>query len=555
MVIKSIDNTVGYKGLPDGFRVEFDSNITYIVGDNFKTKTTILGVPLWVLTGYNMNGGNQENVANDKRNDIQNVIAEITIIDNEGILHKIKRSKGHNNIVIIDGIRTTKESLTSFYKDIQFFLCSYNPYRFSSLKPVEQKELLLRLLPKFSEKDIYNMLSENEKEIVEAPIQDYKTYNQQRRAEIKELELEKERCEGIIDSQCITASKIEETKTQFSKQKILDKLEEEYEKLLNNSNNGETLNSINKKINNLNGKLENILNVDLKNIKERKQIIINRLNDPHNSICKFCKQQITNQEILENLKRQDKKELKKLEEKTKKLKIEGRDCLKELINNKELLEDLSTEENIEREQLKNKIKEQIDLLYKEKHEIDIKNKEIDTKKQVIDYAKEEIDKANKKIEECKEQITKKEKQIKICKKLNVLYIENQMKPIKDKLDKVSISFTKYDLYKMDYVEDYNIKYEDRDYNKLSRSQKMRADFEISNLINILSGINSPMFIDDCESIRDIQINTENQVVTAIFIKHSDLDIFYNYDDVLKRKKESIETQLNESKEFVSFKVA
>ena len=130
-----------------------------------------------------------------------------------------------------------------------------------------------------------------------------------------------------------------------------------------------------------------------------------------------------------------------------------------------------------------------------------------------------------------------------------------MKPIKDKLDKVSISFTKYDLYKMDYVEDYNIKYEDRDYNKLSRSQKMRADFEISNLINILSGINSPMFIDDCESIRDIQINTENQVVTAIFIKHSDLDIFYNYDDVLKRKKESIETQLNESKEFVSFKVA
>ena len=72
MIVKSIDNTIGYKGLRDGFRVKFDEEITYIVGDNFKTKSTILSVPLWVLTGYNMTGSNQEELIDDKRKYIKN---------------------------------------------------------------------------------------------------------------------------------------------------------------------------------------------------------------------------------------------------------------------------------------------------------------------------------------------------------------------------------------------------------------------------------------------------------------------------------------------------
>ena len=40
MFIKNIFNVKNYKGLEDGFKVEFDE-ITYIVGDNAKNKTTI----------------------------------------------------------------------------------------------------------------------------------------------------------------------------------------------------------------------------------------------------------------------------------------------------------------------------------------------------------------------------------------------------------------------------------------------------------------------------------------------------------------------------------
>lgn len=555
MIIKSINNTIGYKGLPDGFRVEFDSNITYIVGDNFKTKTTILGVPLWVLTGYNMNGGNQENVANDKNPNIDNVIAEITIIDNEGELHIIRRSKGHNNIVTIDGYKATKEDLATFYKDIQFFICSYNPYRFSSLDAVRQKELLLRLLPKVSKMEIYNKLTSEEKELITSPIEDYKVYNQNRRAEIKELEFEKSRCNGVIDTQCIPAFEIEEEKQEFTKQTLLNELENQYEMLLANCKDGESINSLNKKINILTEKIQNILNVDLKEIKERKNKIKERLKDTENAICKFCRQPITNQEILENLRRQDNKELERLDKQIEKLKNETKEYLREIKEKKKLLAELSTHDNIENEQHKNTIKQQIDELLKEKQNIEIKNREIDTKKASIRYAKEQIEQAKNKIEECENQIFLKNKQIKICNKLNTIHIEKQMETIKDKLDKVSITFSKYDANKMEFVDDYTIKYEERDYSKLSRSQKMRADFEIANLINSLSKINSPMFIDDTESIRDIEINTENQIITAIFIKHSDLDIFYNYEDVLQRKKESIEKQLGERREFVLLKAA
>ena len=36
MYIKSINNVVGYKDLPDGFNIEFNENKTYIVGANFQ---------------------------------------------------------------------------------------------------------------------------------------------------------------------------------------------------------------------------------------------------------------------------------------------------------------------------------------------------------------------------------------------------------------------------------------------------------------------------------------------------------------------------------------
>ena len=63
MYIKNIFDVRNYKGLQDGFKINFD-DVTYIIGDNAKNKTTIGSLPLWILTGYNLFGSNKEVVCN-----------------------------------------------------------------------------------------------------------------------------------------------------------------------------------------------------------------------------------------------------------------------------------------------------------------------------------------------------------------------------------------------------------------------------------------------------------------------------------------------------------
>lgn len=81
MYIKSINNVVGYKDLPDGFNVEFDENKTYIVGANFQRKSTVGSLFNWCLTGTTLNGKEKESVASDNRK-VRSVIVDITFVDN-----------------------------------------------------------------------------------------------------------------------------------------------------------------------------------------------------------------------------------------------------------------------------------------------------------------------------------------------------------------------------------------------------------------------------------------------------------------------------------------
>lgn len=557
MIIKSINKTLGYKGLPDGFHVNFDRDVTYIVGDNFKTKSTILSVPLWVLTGYSMSGGNQEDVSNDRRNDIRNVIAEITIIDNDGDEHVISRSKGKNNIVLLDGVKTTKEYMAKFYKDIQFFLCAYNPYRFNSLKPVEQKELLLRLLPSISMNAAFKLLNKDEQEMIENPIIDNTEYAKQKRAEIKAFTFEIQRLEGVKDNCLETALMTEDEKIVFDKEEQLKDLKEQYEKLLMSSDSAINREDLKIKIKRLTEIVNEAIKVDLVEAKEEKEKLQEKLSDKAlgNSICPTCKQEMQNEALKAALKRKYEKELKKLNTNMEEKKQETKKFLKELNEKKELLNQLNTKENIAIEERRNQIKEQIKQLEKEKQEIEFYNKQALNKKIAINKAKEQIKKCEQAIEELNQLIERYNSQIKISDKLKMLIIEEQVKQARDLLNDVDLKFSRLDEDTGELLEEYSITYKGRQYNKLSQSEKMRADFEISNFINKKSGINTAMFIDDTERIRDIEMNGETQIVIALYIKYSELSIFYEYNNVLESKKKSIERQLEEDEEFILLNAA
>ena len=446
MIIKSIDDTRRYKGLPDGTKVVFNEKITYIIGDNYKTKSTILSVPLWVMTGYSLNEGNQEDVSDDNRPNLRNVTAQITIIDNEGEEHSIFRSKGKSNYVLLDGIRTTREALSKFYKDIQFFLCAYNPYRFRSMKKDEQKELLLRLLPNIEKEEIFGLLTEEEQEILAEPILDAKEYNKEKRAKIKEIEFEIKRNEGIKESNLITALKVEEKEKTFDKQMELLDLEAQYENLLKGGIGAFNLEDIKRKIKLLEEKLSKILKEDLVNAKEKKNKIQEKINNVSsvNSECPVCKQKIVNEALRKALERQYNKELETLDTSIEKLKQEAKDYLAEMNSKKTLFNKLNTSENKEKLENITALKEKIESLKEEKLEIEIYNQKVEAKRKEIRNAKLQIEKVEDAIKTLTQTKELYENQIVVAKKFRKLKIERQVKLIRNLLDKVTIDFYKVD---------------------------------------------------------------------------------------------------------------
>ena len=55
-----------------------------------------------------------------------------------------------------------------------------------------------------------------------------------------------------------------------------------------------------------------------------------------------------------------------------------------------------------------------------------------------------------------------------------------------------------------------------------------------------------MFVDDVESITQLNNESGLQMILAIVIKYNDLEILYDYSDVLIRERDSINKKIEES---------
>lgn len=547
MLIKNVFNIKNYKGLEDGSKIDFE-DITYIIGDNAKNKTTIGSLPLWILTGYNLYGSNKEQVASDSVIKSPNTVASMTIIDNEGSEHTITRCKGKDNFVMLDGIRTTQEILTRFYKDVHAFICSYYPNYFRSMELAKQRELLLRILPAISAEEAFNLLETEEKEILENPIVDIKGFSKAKRAEIKELKSDLDKVDGSKNALIDIALQKEESPKKFQKQKELETLEEQYEKLIENTDNIVTLEDLEKDIKKLDERINSNVKVDLQELQTKQKKELDNLNNVSSvtSTCPTCKQNITNENLIKALKITYKKNVNILADKIENLKKETQELLGKKKIQIEKYNLMKTPEMQEKSKKRDELKKQIDILQKEKSEIDLYNKEVEMKHNEISNAKKKIEHFENLSQEMSNTIEKYEKQLKIATRLNLLMIQEQMKNAKQYLKNVTIDFSSVDEDTGEIVDVYEIKYKGRKYEKLSKSYRLRADIELATLINKVTGINTPMFVDDVESITQINMNSDIQTILSIVIKYNDLEILYSYQDVLLRERESINKKIEES---------
>ena len=545
MYIKSINNVVGYKDLPDGFNTEFDEDKTYIVGANFQRKTTVGSLFNWCLTGTSLIGKEKEQVANDKRK-VDSVIVDITFIDNDGIEHRLIREKGKEIHLTLDGKEVKQEALAQFYKNKDIFLVAHNPYYFWTLEPKAQKDLIRMILPSIDPKDAFELLTEYEKDIIKNPIENLSSYTDKRNQDIDRLDKEYNRNIGMLDTLRGMALENEGELLVFDKEDELNELQSKYENISANFDNS-NLEDLQRNIDAINRRLKEILTDDLSKISQRYTIENNKLKqvDNEHPICPSCRQEIKDSEAKEHLKRFITNEMNRLQEKANELRDNAKKLAEEKKEKQAIYDKLNTTEMKELQNEKNSIKARIDMLQKEKNDILFNNQEVQIKSQRVKEAKTALLSCEDAQKEIAKELELNKMQKKIANKLKILVIEAQKEKIKKYLNKVNIEFSKVTKTTGEITECCNIQYEGRDFKKLSKSQQARACLEISNVFNNISGIKAPIFFDDAESTTDIQEILGTQLIISLVIKYNKLEILYDYEDVLERKEISIKKEIEE----------
>lgn len=545
MFLKSINNVIGYKDLPDGFCAEFDEKKTYIVGANFQRKTTVGSLFNWCMTGTTLNGKEKESVANDTKKD-NRVVVDITFVDNFGIEHTLVREKSKEIHLILDGKEVKQEYLSQFYKDKDIFLVVYNPYYFWTLEPKEQKDLIRKILPVINAKDVFNLLTEYERNLIKKPIDGLNSYNEQKNKEIDLLKKEYDINSGRIETLKKIALEKEGDLLTFEKEEELTKLQSRFDEISMNMDNY-NLENITISIESLNRRIKNIIEDDLSKISKQYERENNKLKETEKekTICSYCMQEIKDNEAKENLKKFIKKEMNNLQEKADKLKEDAKGLLELKKEKQNIFDKLNTQDMKQLQIEKDNLKQKIDELQKEKNEILFHNQEVKIRIENVKNAKEALESCEKANEEIQQKIEINKEQKKVINKLRILTIETQKEKIEKYLNKVNIEFSKLVKTTGEIVECCNIQYDGRDYKKLSKSQQARACLEISNVFNNISGIKAPIFFDDAESTTDIPEIPETQIIISLVIKYNKLEILYDYEDVLERRKKSIKREIEE----------
>ena len=192
--------THGFRKFADDFEVKFYEDVTYILGGNFKGKTNILFAITWGLLGCNLTGDEKVSLIHKDKADC---MVELKITDNSNTEHIITRYKNKydsaKNFLTLDGKIAKQEDLIKFYQNKNLFLSVFNLAYFVSLIPSKQKELIDKYLPDVDIKDVYNKLSDEEKQILTTTPTNAKLYIKELEDEIKVMKQKVINTRGKID--------------------------------------------------------------------------------------------------------------------------------------------------------------------------------------------------------------------------------------------------------------------------------------------------------------------------------------------------------------------
>lgn len=546
--------TNGFRKFAEEFKTNFYNDTTYIFGGNHQGKTNVLFAIVWAMLGSNLTGDERVCFAHKSKSEYY---VELVFEDNQNVKHTIIRYKNKydngKNFLTLDGKIAKQEDLINFYHNKNLFLAIMNLSYFVGLQPAKQKELIDKYLPDVDIKSVYDKLSEEDKKILNVVPANVKLYIGELDSEIKFMDNKITNLKGQIEyAEKITNESLQKP-AEFEKQQELDFAIQELEQLKSD-------NTINEKAD-LQKKLKGLqdeeleLNLEInkieKDLQAGKKIYESMLNEKE-CCCPTCKQKLTDSSKVIATKQYrndlitlfDKQN--KLKERYKQKHFDKFACEGKIYS----LENTKT--TVSAETLK-QLEENIKTLELEKQDnIKLQN-EYSIKLDNIKKAKADIEKFNNEINLLNKSIIETQNQSTIAKQLYFNCIKEKMQAADMYLKDVKIRFYKVIKATGEIKDDFVITYKDKDFSTLSRSEKIAASLEIANMLNKITKLNVPLFIDDSESYPDfdfISMYKDTQIIIAQVKKGRALRIT-NGSEVIKgftsntnlHKKTNIKKQL------------
>ena len=520
--------TIGFRKFENEFETElFD--ITSITGGNAKGKTNILYAIVWGFLGCNLTGDDKVYIGNKNAD---NCYVELHFIDNRGINHTLKRLKNKynnkKNLLLLDEKNISQEDLTSYYSDKKLFLSIVNSNYFISRSTADQKALLDKYLPEIDINEIYNKLDDEDKSILEGCPRNVIQYIQELNDNKKIYEDKIKNLQGkIAYAENYISEKLDSSKT-FDKQEELSLAMQELS-FLKSDQKVEARKRQQKIVDNLNSQIityQNQIDILNTNMIDGKKTYISIKNEPV-SYCPMCKQKLSDEGRLVTIKNM-KDSLENEYSKKIKLETELQELKRNLAVEKCKLYALGNENLDDQNNRIKELEDQIKLLEQEKSEIDQYNTSINIKKENIQKAKDDIQIFKKNIDDLYDNIDSNKKAKDVAQKLLINYIEAKMQFATKHLKNVNIKY--YTILKDsgEIKQDFIITYKGNDFKNLSRSETIATSLEISNMLNKISGVKLPLFIDDSESCADYDFiedfSNDNQIFIAKVEKGKSLEI-------------------------------
>lgn len=520
--------TIGFRKFENEFETElFD--ITSITGGNAKGKTNILYAIVWGFLGCNLTGDDKVYIGNKNAD---NCYVELHFIDNMGISHTLKRLKNKynnkKNLLLLDEKNISQEDLTSYYSDKKLFLSIVNSNYFISRSTADQKALLDKYLPEIDINEIYNKLDDEDKSILEGCPRNVIQYIQELNDNKKIYEDKIKNLQGkIAYAENYISEKLDSSKT-FDKQEEFSLAMQELS-FLKSDQKVEARKRQQKIVDNLNSQIityQNQIDILNTNMIDGKKTYISIKNEPV-SYCPMCKQKLSDEGRLVTIKNM-KDSLENEYSKKIKLETELQELKRNLAVEKCKLYALGNENLDDQNNRIKELEDQIKLLEQEKSEIDQYNTSINIKKENIQKAKDDIQIFKKNIDDLYDNIDSNKKAKDVAQKLLINYIEAKMQFATKHLKNVNIKY--YTILKDsgEIKQDFIITYKGNDFKNLSRSETIATSLEISNMLNKISGVKLPLFIDDSESCADYDFiedfSNDNQIFIAKVEKGKSLEI-------------------------------